>query len=83
MAVNTSTPTRTALVTGGTGGLGSAVTTHLLETGWRVVVPWLVRDELSRLGEHPNLRLVQADLSDPLRWNTSTITFESTHYSRS
>ncbi|WP_024795262.1 SDR family NAD(P)-dependent oxidoreductase, partial [Tomitella biformata] len=55
---------RTALVTGGTGGLGAPVTTHLLERGWRVVVPWLVRDELSRLPEHPNLHLVQADLDD-------------------
>ena len=55
---------RTVLVSGGTGGLGSAVTKHLLDTGWRVVVPWLVRDELERVGTHPNLQLVQADLSD-------------------
>lgn len=60
------TPTRTALVTGGTGGLGSAVTKRLLANGWRVVVPWLVREELSRLDEHPNLVLVEADLSDEL-----------------
>lgn len=58
------TAKRTALVTGGTGGLGSAVTKHLLSTGWRVVVPWLVREELSRLDEHPNLVLVEADLSN-------------------
>ncbi|TCN53587.1 NAD(P)-dependent dehydrogenase (short-subunit alcohol dehydrogenase family) [Rhodococcus sp. SMB37] len=55
---------RTVLVTGGTGGLGSAVTKHLLDTGWRVVVPWLVREELERLGEHPNLHLVETNLSD-------------------
>ncbi|WP_216693901.1 SDR family NAD(P)-dependent oxidoreductase [Dietzia psychralcaliphila] len=60
-SVNTS---RTALVTGGTGGLGSAVTAHLLDRGWRVVVPWLVEDELTRVAEHPNLVLVQADLSE-------------------
>jgi NAD(P)-dependent dehydrogenase (short-subunit alcohol dehydrogenase family) len=30
---------RTALVTGGTGGLGGAVTVALLEAGWRVVLP--------------------------------------------
>ncbi|MEV4693854.1 SDR family NAD(P)-dependent oxidoreductase [Micromonospora echinospora] len=30
---------RTALVTGGTGGLGGAVTTAFLDAGWRVVVP--------------------------------------------
>ncbi len=29
----------TAIVTGGTGGLGGAVVTRLLEEGWRVVVP--------------------------------------------
>jgi NAD(P)-dependent dehydrogenase (short-subunit alcohol dehydrogenase family) len=32
----------TAIVTGGTGGLGAAVTARLLEDDWRVVVPWLV-----------------------------------------
>ncbi|BAH55346.1 putative oxidoreductase [Rhodococcus opacus B4] len=55
---------RTALVTGGTGGLGSSVTTHLLMAGWRVVVPWINRDELGRLPEHPNLQLVRTDLAD-------------------
>ncbi|WP_408015803.1 SDR family NAD(P)-dependent oxidoreductase [Rhodococcus chondri] len=55
---------RTVLVTGGTGGLGSVVTKHLLDTGWRVVVPWIVREELDRLTEHPNLHLVEADLAD-------------------
>ncbi|MGW4577491.1 SDR family NAD(P)-dependent oxidoreductase [Rhodococcus aetherivorans] len=58
------TAIRTALVTGGTGGLGAAVTTHLLETGWRVVVPWVARTELGRLADHPRLHLVEADLSD-------------------
>ncbi|WP_138842903.1 SDR family NAD(P)-dependent oxidoreductase [Rhodococcus pyridinivorans] len=55
---------RTALVTGGTGGLGSAVTEHLIDTGWRVVVPWVVREELQRLSEHSNLHLVEADLAN-------------------
>jgi NAD(P)-dependent dehydrogenase (short-subunit alcohol dehydrogenase family) len=57
--------TKTALVTGGTGGLGSAVTTTLLDAGWRVVVPWIAEAELSRLDAHPRLELVQADLFDP------------------
>jgi NAD(P)-dependent dehydrogenase (short-subunit alcohol dehydrogenase family) len=52
----------TALVTGGTGGLGSAVTHRLLAEGWRVVVPWVVEAELARLSPHPQLQLVQADL---------------------
>ncbi|MCK0090740.1 SDR family NAD(P)-dependent oxidoreductase [Rhodococcus sp. HNM0563] len=56
--------TRTALVSGGTGGLGAAVTAHLLDAGWRVVVPWVAPEELERVGTHPNLHLVKADLSD-------------------
>jgi NAD(P)-dependent dehydrogenase (short-subunit alcohol dehydrogenase family) len=55
----------TALVTGGTGGLGSAVTAELLDRGWRVVVPWVAESELSRLGDHERLELVRADLFDP------------------
>jgi NAD(P)-dependent dehydrogenase (short-subunit alcohol dehydrogenase family) len=56
----------TALVTGGTGGLGSAVTQRLLQAGWRVVVPWIVESELARLpSTHPRLELVEADLFDP------------------
>ncbi len=54
-----------ALVTGGTGGLGTAVTTTLLDAGWRVVVPWVAEHELSRLAPHPNLELVKADLFEP------------------
>ena len=56
---------RTALVTGGTGGLGSAVTTTLLDAGWRVVVPWHNPAELDRLPPRDGLALVQADLTDP------------------
>ena len=54
----------TAIVTGGTGGLGSAVVERLLEDGWRVVVPWIVEAELERVQERPGLELVQADLFD-------------------
>jgi NAD(P)-dependent dehydrogenase (short-subunit alcohol dehydrogenase family) len=53
---------RTALVTGGTGGLGSAVVMRLLSDGWRVVVPWIVERELERLEPQEGLELVQADL---------------------
>ena len=53
---------RTAIVTGGTGGLGAAVVTRLLDDGWRVVVPWVVEAELERVDEHERLTLVQADL---------------------
>src|SRR5690242_14822604 len=56
---------RTAIVTGGTGGLGAAVVAHLLDQGWRVVVPWVVERELERVQEREGLTLVQADLFEP------------------
>ena len=55
----------TAIVTGGTGGLGVAVVEELLAAGWRVVVPWFHEKELSRLPDEPRLEPVQADLSRP------------------
>ncbi len=56
---------QTAIITGGTGGLGSAVVTRLLDDGWRVVVPWVVERELERVQAREGLELVQADLFDP------------------
>jgi NAD(P)-dependent dehydrogenase (short-subunit alcohol dehydrogenase family) len=56
---------RSAIVTGGTGGLGSAVVGRLLDDGWRVVVPWVVEGELERVPEREGLELVRADLFDP------------------
>ncbi len=38
----------TAIVTGGTGGLGRPSSARLLDDGWRVVVPWIVEQELER-----------------------------------
>ncbi|MBS9376322.1 SDR family NAD(P)-dependent oxidoreductase [Rhodococcus sp. B50] len=52
------------IVTGGTGGLGTAVTERLLATGSQVVVPWYDEAEADRLTPHPDLVLVKADLSD-------------------
>jgi NAD(P)-dependent dehydrogenase (short-subunit alcohol dehydrogenase family) len=54
-----------AIVTGGTGGLGAAVVTRLLDEGWRVVVPWIAEHELERVRQREGLELVQADLFDP------------------
>jgi NAD(P)-dependent dehydrogenase (short-subunit alcohol dehydrogenase family) len=51
-----------AIVTGGTGGLGAAVVKRLIDDGWRVVVPWIVERELERVQERAGLELVQADL---------------------
>ncbi len=55
---------KSAIITGGTGGLGSAVATRLLDDGWRVVVPWIVERELERVERRDGLELVQADLFD-------------------
>jgi|SRR5579884_1001924 len=54
----------TVIVTGGTGGLGSAVVARLLAEDHRVVVPWVVDHELERMPDHEHLDLVQADLFD-------------------
>lgn len=54
---------RTVLVTGGTGGLGGAVTAAFVETGWRVVVP--VRDGSPRADPPAGAQIVPADLTDP------------------
>ena len=53
---------QTAIVTGGTGGLGTAVTRTFLENGWDVVVPWVAERELERVALHERLKLVEADL---------------------
>ena len=55
----------TAIVTGGTGGLGTAVVGRLIDDGWRVVVPWIVENELDRVERREGLELVKADLFDP------------------
>ena len=55
-----------ALVTGGTGGLGRAVLTELLDAGATVMTTWLVEREreavAAELGEREGLHLVQADV---------------------
>ena len=56
---------RTALITGGTGGLGTAVVERFLADGWRVVVPWIAEKELARLPARDGLELVRADLFEP------------------
>ena len=55
----------TALITGGTGGLGTAVVERFLADGWRVVVPWVAEKELERLPARDSLELVRADLFEP------------------
>ena len=52
---------RTALVSGGTGGLGSAVVDAFADAGWRVVVP----DVAARAASREGVEVVAADLADP------------------
>jgi NAD(P)-dependent dehydrogenase (short-subunit alcohol dehydrogenase family) len=54
---------RTVLITGGSGGLGTVVSAAFLKAGWRVVVPWIVDEELARL--EPGVETMRADLFDP------------------
>lgn len=57
---------RSAIVTGGTGGLGAAVVRRLLDENWRVVVPWVAEAELGRVDQQlEGLELVRADLFEP------------------
>ncbi len=59
---------RSALITGGTGGLGAAVTHAFLASGWRCVVPYVELDAAQDLraqvsdAESERLVLVEADL---------------------
>jgi NAD(P)-dependent dehydrogenase (short-subunit alcohol dehydrogenase family) len=54
--------TNTALITGGTGGLGGAVTEAFVKAGWRVVVP--VLPHLMEKASAPGAELIAADLTD-------------------
>jgi NAD(P)-dependent dehydrogenase (short-subunit alcohol dehydrogenase family) len=57
--------TQSALITGGTGGLGTAVVDAFLGADWRVTVPWIYESELERVTEREGLELVRADLFEP------------------
>ena len=53
-----------ALITGGTGGLGAAVEERARDGGWRVVVPVFHEAERERVAAHERLVLEPADLFD-------------------
>jgi NAD(P)-dependent dehydrogenase (short-subunit alcohol dehydrogenase family) len=54
--------TGSVILTGGTGGLGRAVLTRLLDDGWRVIAPWRSEQELEGVQRRPGLELLEADL---------------------
>jgi NAD(P)-dependent dehydrogenase (short-subunit alcohol dehydrogenase family) len=53
----------TALITGGTGGLGVSVVQAFVEAGWRTVVTYIIEGEQERLPD--GAEAVLADLADP------------------
>jgi NAD(P)-dependent dehydrogenase (short-subunit alcohol dehydrogenase family) len=62
---------RSVIVTGGTGGLGSAVVGAFLASGDRVVVPWIVAHESERMKQRfadalqaQQLTLIEADIAE-------------------
>lgn len=56
---------KTALVTGGSGALGSAIVRNLVSNGWRVAFTWIVyEEEVRRLTEETGAAGFQIDLVD-------------------
>ena len=59
---------KTALITGGSGGLGTAVTSAFLDEGATVYVSYIIDQEVSDLKaavhNHDNLHCIKADLTD-------------------
>lgn len=53
-----------ALVTGGSAGLGRALTRALAADGWRVVVDGRDADRLTAVADHPNIVAVAGDVAD-------------------
>lgn len=53
---------RVAVITGGTGALGRAVSERFLEEGGRVSVPWIVEPEVPMFNERVGRRFTQSDI---------------------
>jgi NAD(P)-dependent dehydrogenase (short-subunit alcohol dehydrogenase family) len=53
---------RVAIISGGTGALGRAVSEHFLESGARVAIPWIVEAEVPLLKQRLGDRLSEANL---------------------
>ena len=59
-----SEPSKTAVITGGAGGLGRAMTAQLRGQGWKVVITDRPSAELDRLSPGPELEIRPCDLTD-------------------
>ena len=55
---------REALITGGAGGLGSAIADAMLADGYRVTVTGLTDAEVSNVPQRPGLRATRLDVTD-------------------
>lgn len=64
---NGDAPTRTALITGATGGLGTATVAHFTEIGFRVIAAGRNRSSLTELADRfgPSVDTVVVDIADP------------------
>ena len=56
--------TNTAVVTGGTGGIGTGVTDALLAAGWQVVATGITREEVDASPDRPGLEKAVLDVTD-------------------
>ena len=56
--------TKTALITGATGGLGKATCEYLVENGWQVFAADFDRDALAKMEGQPNITPVFIDVTD-------------------
>jgi NADP-dependent 3-hydroxy acid dehydrogenase YdfG len=68
---------RTALVTGGSGGIGKGCAAKLCELGYDVVLAARREDPLRAAAEEIGARYVVADASDPVGFAASVSTFET------
>jgi NAD(P)-dependent dehydrogenase (short-subunit alcohol dehydrogenase family) len=55
---------RWAIVTGGTRGIGEAVSRHLAAQGWRVVAGGIGDDEIASFRRDPNIEALNLDVTD-------------------
>lgn len=55
---------RTAVVTGGTRGIGEGVSRALADAGWRVIAGGIGDQEIARFAPHPSIETMRLDVTD-------------------